>query len=66
MTDRTIHVEYSKTDITTHARVKYNREYEEYRVVLTIKGIVQLAADYFTDDKADAIQNAKFMIGEQK
>lgn len=42
-------------------KIIYNREYEEYRVRLFVNGVYQAGADYFTDDRDDAIATAKHM-----
>lgn len=43
-------------------RVIFNREFEEYVVRVYINGKHYAPADYFTDDKADAISNARVML----
>lgn len=42
--------------------VSYNTEYSEYRSRAYVCGIAQEKADYFTDDKDDAIGTAKDML----
>lgn len=44
-------------------KVKFNRDYEEYVAELTVEGKRLPDADYFTNDKDDAIGTAKQMAG---
>lgn len=41
--------------------VSFNSEFREYRARLYVCGIAENAADYFCDDKQDAIQTAQAM-----
>lgn len=43
-------------------RVVHNNEYNEYIVKLYINGIRVPDADYFTDDRGDAMDTAKEMV----
>ncbi len=54
-----IHVE-TQGDKT--AKVYRDSEWDEYRVRLYIAGELRTAADYFTDEKADAIATAAAMV----
>lgn len=47
---------------TRQARVYRDVEFNEYRVKLYINGVWRADADYFTDDKADALQTANVMV----
>jgi hypothetical protein len=40
--------------LTVAAKLYRDSDYDEYRVRLYVNGVLQLAADYFTNDKADA------------
>ena len=42
-------------------RVTYSSDWQEYRARLSIDGHPQESADYFTDDKGDAIGTAQHM-----
>lgn len=42
-------------------KVYHDTEWGEYRARLVVDGLVVPAADYFTDDKADAIATAETM-----
>jgi hypothetical protein len=44
------------------AYVSKRNEWGEYRVKLYIDGKYQQNADYFTDDKGDAVQTARAMV----
>lgn len=44
------------------AKVYRDSDYQEFRVRLYINGELHAAADYFTDDKADAIESAFAMV----
>lgn len=48
---------------TRFAKVFRDSDLEEYRVKLYENMVYQPDADYFTDDKADALATAKMMIG---
>lgn len=41
------------------AEIHHNKEYDEYLVKFYIVGVYQKRADYFTDDKSDAISTAQ-------
>lgn len=50
---------------TTHrviTKVRYDSEVSEYRVELHTDGVHNKAADYHTDDKADAMVTAESMM----
>lgn len=51
----------TKTAGRAVVRVTYCNDWQEYRARLTLDGITNEAADYFTDDKADALQTAQIM-----
>ena len=42
-------------------KISFNRENQEYRVRLFVDGIYQAGADYFTDDRCDAVSTAGIM-----
>jgi hypothetical protein len=44
---------------TREARIYYDSEWNEYRIVFYVNGTKQSGADYHTDDKTDAIQTAE-------
>ncbi len=48
--------------VTTHTT--FNRHWNEYCVKLFVDGKHLEQADYFTDDKQDADDTAKFMVRE--
>ena len=54
-----IHIE-TQGDKT--AKVYRDSDYDEYRVRLYVSGALDAAADYFTSDKADAIETACAMV----
>ena len=61
MTYRTITTIASTT--TSHkVAVAYASDLAEYRCRITLSGKVCPDADYFTDDRAEAVQNAKIML----
>lgn len=45
-------------------KVSYNPEFKEYRARIYHGGIANENADYFSDDKADALQTAQTMLKE--
>ena len=47
---------------TVAAKVYWNSEYKEYKVKWLIDGVHSANADYFTDDKEDAIATAKLPV----
>lgn len=56
---RKIHTEASGAKV---AKVYRDSEWQEYRVRLYLNGELNTAADYFTGDKADAIDTAAAMV----
>lgn len=46
----------------TTAIVRYDSELAEYVVSLNRAGVEQTSANYFTDDRADALATAKAML----
>ena len=47
------------------AKVYRDSNWNEYRVRLYVRGRLDEAADYFTDDKQDAISTAAKMVRQQ-
>lgn len=45
-------------------KVSFNPEYKEFRARLYSNGIANENADYFSEDKADALQTAQTMLKE--
>ncbi|MGL4649733.1 MAG: hypothetical protein ACRC1H_10025 [Caldilineaceae bacterium] len=48
------------------AIVLFDADYEEFRVELRVKGRHQKAADYFTDDRKDALGTAAAMLARHE
>lgn len=46
------------------ARVSYDVELDEYRVKFYIHGVREANADYFTNDKDDALGTAKYWCNQ--
>lgn len=47
-------------------KVYYSAQNAEYRVEYWINGVYQRDADYFTDDKSDALGSAKAMLQKKR
>lgn len=56
-------VKYQTKGDVRCAKVYRDAEWNEYRVKFFTNGFHQSRADYHTDDKQDAIDTAKYMIG---
>ena len=63
---RLIYKACGKYGINNFAKVYWNREWREYLVKLFIDGIHMPKADYFTNDKADAISTANRMMAKME
>ena len=61
MTYRTI-ITLCSTTTAHKVSVSYASDLGEYRCRITLSGKVCPDADYFTDDRAEAVQNAKTML----
>ena len=57
---------YETTTGSHRYAVHYSTEWQEYRVRLYANGIAYPAADYFTSDKADAIDTAIAFAARQE
>ena len=49
--------------VTLEAKVYRDTEWGEFRVTLSIGGMRDFAATYHTDDREDAIETARRMVG---
>lgn len=56
---------YETTTGSHRYTVHYSTEWQEYRVRLYANGIAYPAADYFTSDKADALDTADALAARQ-
>jgi hypothetical protein len=62
MANRLIHTTFSEYTQLTAAKVYWNSELEEYTVKLIIRNKYYPDADYFTNDKQDALASALAMV----
>jgi hypothetical protein len=51
-------------NVTRTARISYDSEFDEYLVKFYVRGVRKEHADYFTPDKCDALDTAKYWCNQ--